>query len=94
MDRKRTCCLGKVATDWPAAGFVDGQLSFHSSFLEGHAAYIANGRVTTPWVVEPLNVVELIGACLFSGPVDFSPVPFGFQRREEALHGCVVPDIA
>jgi hypothetical protein len=44
-------------------------------------------------VVTSFDVVEHIGSCLVSGPVGFAFRPFGLERREEALHRRVVPDI-
>ena len=77
---------------WPAAGFADGNLIFHSSLLEHHRAYMVDGRVPTPWVVEPLDVVKYISACLLSGTIGFPFHALCLQRREEALHRCVVSD--
>lgn len=45
-------------------------------------------------IVKPLDVVEDICARLAACPIGFSPDPFGFQRKEEALHRSVVPDIS
>lgn len=46
------------------------------------------------WIVKPLDVVEHIGPRLVSRPVDLARRALGFERREEALHRGVVPDIA
>ena len=62
--------------------------------LKLHRAEIADGRVASPRVVETLNVVEHVSACLIAGAVDFARCAFGFERGEEALHGGVVPDVA
>ena len=45
-------------------------------------------------VVEKFNVVEHVGAGLIAGSVDLACRAFGFQRREEAFHGGIVPDVA
>ena len=56
---------------WAAAGSADTDLSF-LSFLELYRTDVAERRVTTGWVVEPLDVVEHVGASLFPGPVHLS----------------------
>ena len=48
----------------------------------------------TLWIVGAFDVVEDICARLFLGAVGLPPDPFGFQRREEAFHRRVVPDIS
>ena len=45
-------------------------------------------------VIEPLDVIEHICPGLVSGAIDFTRGPLGLQRREEALHRRVVPNIA
>jgi putative tryptophan/tyrosine transport system substrate-binding protein len=45
-------------------------------------------------IVEALDVVEYISSRLVSGAVRFAPYALGLQRREEALHRCIVPDVA
>jgi hypothetical protein len=45
-------------------------------------------------IVEPLDVVEHICPGLVPGAIDFTRGPLGLQRREEALHRRVVPNIA
>ena len=45
-------------------------------------------------VVEALDVVEHICSGLVPDEIDFALGALGFQRREEALHRRVVPDIA
>src|SRR5258705_10421886 len=45
-------------------------------------------------IVEPLDVVEHIRSGLVSCPIGFAAGTLGLQRREEALHRRVVPDIA
>lgn len=47
-----------------------------------------------PRVVEPLDVVEYIGAGGIAGAVDLASSPLGLQRREEALHRRAVSDVA
>ncbi len=32
----RWAALVSISSKWPAAGFVDGNLSFHSSLVDGH----------------------------------------------------------
>jgi len=44
-------------------------------------------------VVEPLDVVEHVGAAFISGSLNASVQPFGFQRGEEALHGGIIPAV-
>ena len=68
---------------YPVAGFFGGNLSFHSPLLEGHGAWLANGRVTARWAGEPLDVIEHIGARLFSGPAGFrlTRSVFGEENR-------------
>src|ERR1700712_3925135 len=50
--------------------------------------------MTADGVVEPLDIVEHICSGLVPGALGFSLGAFGFQRREEALHRCVIPDVA
>ena len=50
--------------------------------------------MTSGRIVEPLDVVEHIRPGLVPGAIDFAGGAFGLQRREEALHRRVVPDIA
>jgi hypothetical protein len=50
---------------------MDTDLSF-LSFLEPYRTDVAERRMTTRRVVEPLDVVEHIGAGLFPGPVHLS----------------------
>jgi pimeloyl-ACP methyl ester carboxylesterase len=50
--------------------------------------------MTSGRVVEPLDVVERICSGLVPGAVDLSSDALGFQRREEAFHGSIVPDLA
>ena len=45
-------------------------------------------------VVKSFDVIEHIGSCLVSGPVDLVGSPFGLERGEEALHRGIVPDVA
>lgn len=45
------------------------------------------------WIVEALDVVEHVGTCFVAGAVDFAGCAFGLQRREEALHLGIVPDV-
>src|ERR1700742_2487521 len=44
-------------------------------------------------IVEPLHVIEHICLGLSSARVDLPMYAFGLKRREEALHGRVVPNI-
>ena len=64
--------------DWAAAGFVDTDLSF-LSFLELYRTDVAERRVTTRRVVEPLDVIEHISAGLFPGPVHLSSRALSLQ---------------
>jgi hypothetical protein len=79
---------------WPAAGFSDTRLSLHSLLLELDGAQIAQCRVPSPRVVEALDVVEHIRPGVIPRPVDLAGCPLGLQRREEALHRSIVPDVA
>ena len=45
-------------------------------------------------IVEAFDEVEDIGAGLIARVIDFAACAFGFERREEALHRGIVPDIA
>ena len=45
-------------------------------------------------VVEPLDVIEYVRPCVVPGAIHLAGCPLGFQRGEEALHRCVVPDVA
>ncbi len=56
---------------WAAASFVGTDLSF-LSFLKLYRTDVAERRVTTRRVVEPLDVVEHIGTGLFPGLVHLS----------------------
>jgi hypothetical protein len=50
--------------------------------------------MTSGRIVEPLDVVEHMCPGLVPGAIDFARGEFGLQRREEALHSWVVPDVA
>src|SRR3954467_9766901 len=50
--------------------------------------------MTSGWIVEPLDVVEHICPGLVPGAIGFALGALGLQRREEALHRCVIPDVA
>src|SRR2546421_524343 len=58
------------------------------------AANLLTPRVPAFRIVEALDVVEYISSRLVAGPVRFAPHAFGLQRREEALHLRIVPDVA
>lgn len=45
-------------------------------------------------MVESLDVVEHIRPRLVERPVDFAPDTFGLERRGEAVHGGIVPNVA
>ena len=45
-------------------------------------------------VVEALDVVEHVGLCIGSGTIDLARCSLRLQRREEAFHGRIFPDIA
>ena len=45
-------------------------------------------------IVEPLNVIEHVGACCVPRPVDLPRRPLGLERREEAFHCLIIPDVA
>ena len=62
--------------------------------LELHRADVADGRVASLRVVEELDVVEHVGAGLVTCAVDLAGCALGFQRRKEALHRGIVPDVA
>lgn len=67
-----------INSNWAAAGFVDTDLSF-LSFLELYRTDVAERRVTTRRVVEPLDVIEHISAGLFPGPVHLSSRALSLQ---------------
>ena len=75
-------------------GLDDTQLSESSLPFELHRAQVSDRRVSSFEIVEAFDVVEHIGSRLVPRPVGFVPGALGLQRREEALHRCVVPDIA
>ncbi|CAH1691177.1 hypothetical protein CHELA1G11_20841 [Hyphomicrobiales bacterium] len=52
--------MSNTSLAWPAAGFVDAQLSESHLLFELDRAKIADGRVPADRVVEPLDVVELL----------------------------------
>jgi hypothetical protein len=45
-------------------------------------------------IIEAFNIVEHIGLGFVARPIGFARRAFGLQRGEEALHRCIVPDIA
>ncbi len=45
-------------------------------------------------VVEALDVVEHVGAGFIPGAIDLACGALSLQRREEALHRGIVPDVA
>src|SRR6266702_3987550 len=51
-------------------------------------------RVSAFWIVEALDVVEHVGLGLIPRPVHLARCSLGLQRREEALHRRIVPDVA
>src|SRR5207302_10321087 len=59
-----------------------------------HRAQISDRSVSAFRIVEALDVVEYISSRLTSGPVRFAPCAIGLQRREDALHRGIVPDVA
>ncbi len=63
---------------WAAAGSVDTDLSF-LSFLKVYRTDVANRRVASSRVVEPLDVVEHVGTGLLSGSVDLPGNSFCLQ---------------
>ena len=71
---------------WAAAGSVDTDLSFLRLF-ELYGATVAERRMPTRGVVEPLDVVEHVGARLVTGSVHLAPHALGLHGTEEALHG-------
>jgi len=73
---------------------MDTKLGYMSLLLEVHGAEIAQGRVPARGIVEAFDVIEHVLPCLIARAVGFARDPFGLQRREEALHRSVVPDIA
>jgi hypothetical protein len=76
--RVQAASTGVYYTTWAAAGFVDTDLSF-LSFLELYRTDVAERRVTTRRVVEPLDVIEHISAGLFPGPVHLSSRALSLQ---------------
>ena len=50
--------------------------------------------MTTLRIVEAFDVIEHVGSCLVSRPIRFARCSFGLERREEALHCGIVPDVA
>ena len=73
---------------------MDTKLGYMTLLLEVHGAEIAQGRVPARGIVEAFDVIEHVLPCLIARAVGFARDPFGLQRREEALHRSVVPDIA
>jgi hypothetical protein len=68
---------GKM-NDWAAAGSVDTDLSF-LSFLKVYRTDVADRRMASSRVVEPLDVVEHVGTGLLSGSIDLSGNSFCLQ---------------
>ncbi|MDP9923082.1 hypothetical protein J2W25_002103 [Variovorax boronicumulans] len=58
----------QVVVWWAAAGFVDTDLSF-SSLFELYGTDVAERRVSAHRVVEPLDVIEHVGASLLPAAV-------------------------
>ena len=50
--------------------------------------------MTTDGVVEALDVIEHVCPGVVARPIDLLADALGFQRREEALHRRIVPDVA
>ena len=80
--------------NWPAPGLDDTQLSESSLSLKLHRAQITDRRVPAFGIVEALDVVEHVRLGLISCSVQLSCRSFCLERREEALHRRIVPDIA
>ena len=51
-------------------------------------------RVPSPRIVKALDVIEHIRPGVIPRPVELAGRPLGLERREEALHRRIVPDIA
>jgi hypothetical protein len=45
-------------------------------------------------VVEALDIVEHVRACIVARAIDLSAEALGLHRRDEALDGSIVPDVA
>ena len=79
---------------WPAAGFVDTGLRQSNLPFKLNWADVADGRVPAYGGVEPLDVTEHLGPHMVASPIDCFADALGFQRREEAHHCRVVPDVS
>src|SRR5262245_24517337 len=91
---KPTVRLRKDGPNWPAPGLDDTQLSKSGLPLELDRAQITDRRVSAFRVVEALDIVKYVRLCFIACPVRFVAGALGLQRREDALHRCVVPHVA
>src|ERR1700733_8206683 len=78
---------------WPAPGLDDTCLSYSGLSLELHGADVADCRVPAFGIVEALDVIEHVSLGILPGSIGFARCALGLQRREEALHRGVVPDV-
>ena len=65
---------------WPAAGWMDRQLSPSHLPLELNRADVADGRVTSNRVLKGLDIIEHISPRGIPARVDFLSDPLGLQR--------------
>jgi 4-oxalocrotonate tautomerase len=80
-------------TMWPVPVSPDTNLSFSSRVLELHRTHVADRRVSTNRIVEPLDVIEHVRLPLIPRVVLLSVHALRLQAREETLHCRVVPDV-
>jgi hypothetical protein len=59
--------------------------------FELHWAHVTDRGVSALGIVEALNVVEHIDFGCVPRSIHFARYPFSLERREEVLHGRVVP---
>ena len=63
-------------------------------FLELDKAQLSQFRVSAPGVSEALDVIEHVHLSVIPRPIALASGVLGIERREEALHRGVVPDIS
>src|ERR1700728_707449 len=89
-----TTLITQRGQHWPAPGLDDTCLSYSGLSLELHGADVADCRVPAFGIVEALDVIEHVSLGILPGSIGFARCALGLQRREEALHRGVVPDVA
>ena len=72
---------------------MDTWLGLHSSVFECPGAQIAQLRVASPRIIEPLDIVEHIGAGGIAGAVDLAGRPLSIAELSQTLPARLIEQI-